>query len=180
VVKVAHSKDNYHAMKKSSLQFAVITLSDRCSRGDREDLSGPLIVKTLTMNLSAHCTHQILIPDNPEQLSHHLVTLSDDQRCDLILTTGGTGLAPTDITPETTKIIIDKEIPGIAEAIRHKGLAITPHSMLSRGISGQRKHTLIINLSGSPKAVTEQLEVIIPILPHAIETIRGDATDCAR
>lgn len=177
---MAHSKDKTQSIKTSPLQFAVITLSDRCSRGDREDLSGPLIVKTMTKHLTAHCTDQILIPDNPEELTCHLVTLSDDQACDIILTTGGTGLAPTDITPETTKAIFDREIPGIAEAIRHKGLTITPHSMLSRGVAGQRKRTLIINLSGSPKAVAEQLEVIMPIIPHAIETIRGDTIDCGR
>ena len=167
-------------MAINSYTFAVITLSDRCSQGIREDLSGPLIVKTINAQPEAKCLQQILIPDCQVQLARHLQSLSDQDKCDLILTTGGTGLAPTDITPETTLKIIDREIPGIAQAIRAKGLSITPHSMLSRGVAGQRKQTLIINLSGSPKAVAEQLEVVIPILNHAIETIKGGTLDCGK
>jgi len=158
---------------------AVITLSDKGFKGEREDLSGPAIMKRLKEE-GYEIAEYILIPDNPELLKKSLMRLADQRDVDLILTTGGTGCAPRDITPEVTKSIFDKEIPGISEAIRAESLKFTPHAMLSRGVSGIRNKSIIINLPGSPKACLESMEVFLKPIVHAIKLVHGLDGECAR
>ena len=156
--------------------FGIICVSDRCSKGACQDKSGPLI-KELVSPLGK-VKEYIVVPDEKEEIEKALIYLCDDVNADVVLTTGGTGFAPRDITPEATKAVIEKEAPGIAEAIRMKSLQITPKAMLSRAVSGIRKRTLIINLPGSPKAVGESLEFILPVLPHAVEVLSGNTLSC--
>lgn len=156
--------------------ISVITVSDRCSKKICEDKSGPLILQMLSD--IAETAEYVTVPDEKELISAEIVRLSDEVKSDVIFTTGGTGFAPRDITPEATKAVIEKEVPGIPEAIRAKSLEITPKAMLSRATAGIRGKTLIINLPGSPKAVRESLEVVIPVLPHAVETLSGDTQNC--
>ena len=156
--------------------ISVITISDRCSKGLCEDRSGPLISEMLSS--MGDMGEYTVVPDEKELISAELIRLSDEVKSDIIFTTGGTGFAPRDITPEATKAVIEKEVPGIPEAIRAKSLEITPKAMLSRAVSGIRGKTLIINLPGSPKAVRESLEVVMPVLPHAVETLSGNTQNC--
>lgn len=162
-------------MDKKDYRVAVITLSDRAYSGERADLSGPTIQKLLSDNGIPTEAYDV-IPDDGEMLKEKLLHYSDEG-FHLILTTGGTGLSPRDITPETTLGVADKVVPGIAEAIRAESLKITKHAMISRGASVIRKNTLIINLPGSPKACTESIGVFIDILPHAIGLIVGEKMD---
>ena len=157
----------------------VLTLSDKGALGEREDLSGPLIKEALKEAGFQVLAYRIL-PDDYEEILVVLVDWVDRKGLDLIITTGGTGLSPRDVTPEATKAAIEREVPGIAEAIRAEGLKHTPYAMLSRGIAGIRKQSLIINLPGSPKAVEESLQVILPVLRHALEKIKGSTKECAR
>ena len=159
-------------------RYAVVTVSDRGTSGEREDASGPLVAELVQASFPAFEVSRELIPDDRKAIEELLVQLCDDKLCDLVLTTGGTGLSPRDVTPEATAAVIDREVPGMADAVRAAGLAKTPHAMLSRALCGQRGHTLVINLSGSPKAVREQLEVLQPVLPHALETATGIPQDC--
>ena len=159
------------------ISVAVLTLSDKGSRGERQDLSGPTIGEMLRA-IGAEIKHSEILPDEKEMIKEKLIELSP--KVDLILTTGGTGLSPRDVTPDATREVIDREIPGIAEIMRSEGMKKTRRSMLSRAVAGVREQTLIINLPGSPKAVKENLEVILDILYHAIEKIKGDTSDCAR
>lgn len=156
----------------------VITVSDRCSNGVYEDQSGKLICKML--NGIAEVKKYIIVPDEKEQIEEALVKICDEKICDLIFTTGGTGFAPRDVTPEATEAVIEKRVPGIPEAIRAKSLEITPMAMLSRATAGIRGKTLIINLPGSPKAVKESLEVVLPVLNHAVETMSGNTQSCGK
>ena len=156
--------------------FAIVCVSDRCSQGVCQDKSGPLI-KELVSPLGKTAEY-ILVPNEKEKIEEALIYLCDDVKADVVLTTGGTGFAPRDITPEATKAIIEREVPGIAEAIRIKSLQITPKAMLSRAVSGIRGKSLIVNLPGSPKAVRESLEFILPVLPHAVEVLSGDTQSC--
>ncbi len=160
----------------SRFKVAVITLSDRAYYGQREDLSGPAIMEYLEAK-GYSVAEYILIADDATTLEKELVRLSDLEKMDLILTTGGTGFAPRDITPEVTLAVATKNAPGISEAIRAFSLTKTPHAMLSRGVSVIRNNTLIINLPGSPKAVRESLEVIIEALPHGLGLLRGEKLD---
>ncbi len=160
-------------------QAAVITLSDKGSVGEREDKSGPAIARRLTEN-GYEITEQILLADDPELLKRHLIRLADQRQLDLILTTGGTGLAPRDTTPEATLAIADRNVPGIAEAIRAASMSITPRAMLSRAASVIRGKSLIINLPGSPKACMESMDVFLDVIPHGLNLLRGAAFDCAR
>lgn len=161
------------------LQAAVITLSDAGFKGEREDKSGPLITERLTKEGYA-IVEQLLLPDEPSLLKKELIRLSDQRQVDLILTTGGTGFSPRDHTPEATLSVMDRNAPGIAEAIRAESMKITPRAMLSRGVSVIRGKTLIINLPGSPKSCSESLDVILETLPHGLEVLRGDVHNCAR
>lgn len=163
-----------------AIRYAVVTLSDRASAGTYADEAGPAIVQRVQAELSAVSVAQRVLPDDPDQLRAELVRLADDEIVDLILTTGGTGLSPRDTTPEATRAVLDREIPGIAEAIRAGGLKHTPRAMLSRGIAGLRGQTIIVNLSGSPRAVGEQLDVLIPVLEHAVEMASGVPASCGQ
>ena len=158
------------------MKFGIISVSDRCFRGEREDMSGPAIMQCVQA-LSESSKYR-LVPDEKQMISAALIELADREQCDVIFTTGGTGFAPRDVTPEATKAVIEKETPGVSEAIRMKSLAITSRAMLSRAVSGIRGKTLIINLPGSPKAVKESLEVVLPVLPHAVETLSGNTQSC--
>jgi molybdopterin adenylyltransferase len=155
----------------------VLTVSDKGSRHEREDLSGEAIQNKLSP-LSVTIAKQDIVPDEKNLIAQRLSDWADSGEVDLIVTTGGTGLAPRDVTPEATLSIIDKEVPGFGEAMRAYGLTKVPTAMLSRALAGIRKRTLIINLPGSPKAVTEGLDAILPALPHAIETLRGEVEEC--
>ncbi len=155
---------------------SVVTVSDRCSRGAVEDKSGPVITEMLAD--CAQIAEYVIVPDEKELIEAALIRLCDDVKSDVIFTTGGTGFAPRDVTPEATKAVIEKETPGIPEAIRQKSLEITPRAMLSRAAAGIRGKTLIINLPGSPKAVRESLEVVLPVLAHAVETLSGVTQNC--
>ena len=157
---------------------AVICASDRCFQGLREDASSPIIVKMLT-GQGYEVTATAVLPDEYEALRTTMARIADEGSADLIVTTGGTGLAPRDITPEATAAVIDRAVPGIPEAMRAESMKITPHGMLSRGIAGIRKRTLIINLPGSPKAVKENLSCILPALDHALLMLTGGTQDCA-
>jgi molybdenum cofactor synthesis domain-containing protein len=155
----------------------VLTMSDRAASGKREDASGPLI-RELLGKIDAQVKHTDILPDEKELIKKKLMEYSG--KVDLILTTGGTGLSPRDVTPEATLEVIDREVPGIAEAMRAASLKKTPRGMLSRAVSGVRDNTLIINLPGSPKAVEENLSAVLDVIPHAIEKIKGSKEECAR
>ena len=160
-------------------QAAVITLSDKGARGEREDKSGPAIVQRLEAE-GYEVVEQILLADDATALRNTLIRLADQRQLDLILTTGGTGFGPRDVTPEATMAVATRLAPGIAEAIRAASLAITPRAMLSRAVSVIRGKTLIVNLPGSPKAVCESMDVFLPQMPHALGLLRGEVNDCAR
>ena len=155
----------------------ILTISDKGSRGEREDLSGPEIRQVLS-SLPARVEAYEVIPDEEEIIARKLIEYADRKGLNLILTTGGTGLSPRDVTPEATRKVLDKEVPGIAEAMRAEGLKITPTAMLSRAAAGIRGRSLIINLPGSPRAVRENLMVVLPALKHALEKAQGDPADC--
>ena len=153
------------------ISIGVLTISDSSAKGAREDTSGERIRAMVTQLSEAVLSAGAIIPDEREQIEATLREWSDEKQVNLILTTGGTGLAPRDVTPEATKAVIEREAPGIAEAMRAFSLQQTPFGMLSRGVAGTRGHTLIINLPGSPKAVQECLECILPVLPHAVNLL---------
>ena len=160
------------------IQAVVVTLSDKASVGLREDASGPLLC-ALLRELGAEVPEPHVIPDDQTQIETLLASLADSGEVDVVLTTGGTGLAPRDRTPEATLAVADRLAPGFAEAMRASSLEVTPHAMLSRATSAVRKRTLIINMPGSPKACREHFAVIAPALRHAVETLRGEAYECA-
>ncbi len=160
---------------KPSIKAAVITLSDKGAAGLRADEGGPLI-KEMLASIGAETAFYEIIPDDREIIKSKLLEYS--RLVDLIVTTGGTGLAPRDVTPEATREVIEKEVPGMAEAMRMEGLKKTNRAMLSRGVAGVRGRCLIINLPGSPKAVRDGLSAVLDVLPHAIEKIKGSTEDC--
>ena len=160
-------------------QAAVVTLSDRCASGEREDKSGPSVAARLAA-AGFVVAEQLVLPDEREPLERSLIRLCDQRQLDLILTTGGTGFAPRDITPEATRAVAERDAPGIAEAIRAASMRITPRAMLSRAASVIRGKTLIINLPGSPKACMEGMDVFLDQLPHALDLLRGMPQDCGR
>lgn len=159
--------------------LGIIISSDKGSKGDRLDESG-LLIKELMENNNYEVVKYIILPDEQDLLKEELIYMCDELKVDLILTSGGTGFSKRDVTPEATLSVVDRQTPGISEAIRHNSLQITPRAMLSRAVSGIRKDTLIINLPGSPKAVRESLEFILPSLKHGLEILKGTATECAR
>ena len=158
--------------------IGIITASYKGSRGEREDASGRLIA-TMLQELGQIRSYKV-VADDADQISKEMVIMADQLGVDLILTTGGTGLGPRDVTPEATLAVVDRQVPGIAEAMRAKSLEITSRAMLSRAVAGMRNKTLIINLPGSPKGVQECLEVILPALDHGLAIMKGEASECAR
>jgi molybdopterin adenylyltransferase len=156
----------------------VITVSDRGSRGERVDGSGPA-VEAVLKQMDMEIIGRRIIPDEKGMIRSTLLEWTDGGGADLIVTTGGTGVSPRDVTPDATREVIDREIPGMAEAMRRQSAAVTPHAMISRALVGIRGRTLIINLPGSPKGATENLGVLLPALPHAIDKIKGDEAECA-
>ena len=161
------------------MKAAIITSSDSGYAGEREDKSGSVIQEILEAN-DYEVVHTILLPDDRKMLADEMARIADEGIAELIVTTGGTGFSPRDCMPEATKDIIEREVPGIPEAMRAYSMTITPRAMLSRAAAGIRKGTLIVNLPGSPKAVRESLEYIIPALEHGLQILTGEATNCAR
>ncbi|MFZ5883283.1 MAG: MogA/MoaB family molybdenum cofactor biosynthesis protein [Chloroflexota bacterium] len=155
------------------MRFGILTLSDRSSRGERPDASGPALTHLIEAQ-GWSVARQSLLPDDEPAIRALLAEWADSGEMDVILTTGGTGFAPRDVTPEATRAVIEREAPGLAEAMRAASLKITPHAMLSRVAAGIRKRTLIINLPGSPKGAVENLQVVLPVLPHAVQLLRED------
>ena len=151
---------------------AVLTVSDKGYAGEREDASGPLLANLLR-KMGAEIASQTIVPDERVDIERVLTQLADETRVDLVVTTGGTGPTPRDITPEATGAVIEREMPGLAEALRFEGYRKTPLAVISRGVAGIRGQTLIVNLPGSPRAVREGMETLAPILPHAIRMLRG-------
>lgn len=156
----------------------ILTLSDKGSRGEREDLSGAAIRELLDPEVFAVAAYRV-IPDERSEIVATLVQWADRDGLALILTTGGTGVGPRDVTPEATREVVEREVPGMAEAMRWASLQKTPHAVISRAVAGIRRRTLIVNLPGSPRAVRENLAVLLPALPHAVEKIHGDPSECA-
>jgi len=156
-----------------TLRFGILTASDRSARGERPDLSGPALVEAVTSQ-GWEVVCQAIVPDDLAVLRETLIAWAERGDLDIILTTGGTGFAPRDVTPEATLAVVDRLAPGLAEAMRAASLQVTPHAMLSRAVTGLRDRVLIVNLPGSPKAAVENLQVVLPVLPHAVELLRED------
>ena len=163
----------------SNGRYGILTISDKGSRGEREDRGGP-VIRQVVQEMGGEVAVYEIVPDEKSRIQEKLVAWSDELGLDVVLTTGGTGLAPRDVTPTSTLEVIDYQVPGIPEAMRAESLKKTPNAMLSRMVSGVRGTTLIVNLPGSPKAVQECLDVIKVALPHAVETLRGEVGDHAR
>ena len=160
-----------------SIRTAIITLSDKGAAGKRKDESGN-VIREMVATINASVVRYEILPDEYVRITETLKNIADSCTVDLILTTGGTGVAPRDVTPEATRAVIDRELPGMAEAMRAESLKKTPRAMISRAVAGIRKQTLIVNLPGSPRAVRENLAVILDALPHAVEKIKGDPSEC--
>jgi molybdopterin adenylyltransferase len=158
------------------INIGILTISDKGSRGQRQDKSGE-VIRQVVARLPSSVVKYNIVPDEADIISRTLTDWADGGGVDIILTTGGTGLGQRDVTPEATLAVIDKEVPGITEAMRAKSLEKTPTAVLSRAVAGLRRRCLIINLPGSPKAVQECLEVILPALPHAVAIIKGEVTE---
>jgi len=164
----------------NAARIAIVTVSDKGSRGEREDKSA-LAIKELITEIEVPLGEIVsysLVPDERDVISAELTRLCDELAVDLIITTGGTGFGPRDVTPEATLDVIDRQVPGLTETMRIEGLKYTPKAMLSRAVSGIRGNTLIVNLPGSPKGVRENLQIILPALPHGIDILRGIASEC--
>lgn len=161
------------------IKTAILTISDKGSRGEREDGTGPALKSELENNGYIISFYKI-IPDEKDQIEKELIYICDELEIDLILTNGGTGFSQRDVTPEATRNVIEKYVPGFGEAMRMKSLTITPKAMLSRSIAGIRRKTLIINLPGSPKGAVENLQFIKDAIPHGIAILKGEASECAR
>ncbi|MBI5905961.1 MAG: MogA/MoaB family molybdenum cofactor biosynthesis protein [Deltaproteobacteria bacterium] len=160
------------------MRAAVVTVSDRSFRKERPDASGPAVAEMLR-GMPAEVVQRVVVPDEVPRIRRALLHLCDALRLDLVVTTGGTGVDPRDVTPEALREILDREIPGMAEAMRADSLKRVPTAMLSRSVVGIRGKTMIVSLPGSPGGATENLAVLLPVLPHAIGKIRGDGGDCA-
>jgi molybdopterin adenylyltransferase len=155
----------------------ILTVSDKGARGERQDESGE-VIREILPSMDARIVNYDIVPDEKELIVEKLVKWVDEDGLDVLITTGGTGLTPRDVTPEATLAVVDRIVPGFAEAMRAESLKKTPHAMLSRAIVGTRGKCLIVNLPGSPKAVRECLQVILPAIPHAMETLKGKAGEC--
>jgi molybdopterin adenylyltransferase len=162
---------------KKMFTAGILTISDKGSRGERQDKSGEAIHEILS-SIDISIINYAIVPDEKELIVEKMVRWAEEDKLDVLFSTGGTGLTPRDVTPEATLSVVDRIVPGFAEAMRAESLRKTPMAMLSRAVVGTRGKCLIINLPGSPKAVRECLEVILPVLPHAVETLRGQAGEC--
>ena len=158
------------------IRASVVTVSDKGYVGEREDGSGPLLADLLR-EMGAEVVHRTIVPDERAEIERVLILLADEVHADLVMTTGGTGPAPRDVTPEATRAVIERKMPGMAEVLRFEGYRKTPLAVISRGVAGMRGRTLIVNLPGSPRAVREGMETLAPILPHAIKMLRGVDTE---
>jgi molybdopterin adenylyltransferase len=156
-----------------TLRFGILTISDRSSRGERPDASGPALLEAVTTK-GWLVVETGIIPDEVQPICQKLTEWADSNRFDIVLTTGGTGFAPRDVTPEATRLVVERLTPGLDEAMRAASLKVTPHAMLSRAISGIRKQTLILNLPGSPKGALENFQEVSLVLAHAVELLRED------
>jgi molybdenum cofactor synthesis domain-containing protein len=161
-----------------AIRVALLISSDKGAKGEREDLSGPAIAEKLQGLAEVVAT--AIVADNKDLILEKLIYFADRLKVDIVFTSGGTGLAPRDVTPEATLLACERIVPGITDAMRLKSLEVTDRAMLSRAVAGTRGKTLIINLPGSPKAVKECLDVFLPVIEHAVETLRGEAYECAR
>jgi molybdopterin adenylyltransferase len=161
------------------MNAAILTISDKGHRGEREDSSGPALAGWLAQR-DVTVVAQKIVPDEAGEISAQLITWADGGGCDLIFTTGGTGVSPRDVTPEATRAVLEREIPGIAEAMRAASLSKTPYAMLSRTVAGVRGRVLIVNLPGSPTGAAENLEAVWPAVSHAVKKIQGDTGDCVK
>ena len=159
------------------MRVGILTISDRAAQGVYEDQSGPALREVIQKHFGEDVDLMHIVPDDFMEIKRALLKWCDDAHLDLILTTGGTGFSPRDVTPEATKQVIEREAPGLVQAMIAASLQKTPHAMLSRMVAGIRGQTLIVNLPGSPKAACENLETILPAIPHAIELLRGTAGD---
>lgn len=160
------------------IKVGILTVSDKGSRGEREDKSGKAIKEMLAEAFTCEIKFYEVVPDEKDIIKEKLTKMCDELSLDLILTCGGTGFSPRDVTPDATREVIDKDVPGIPEIMRTDGRKHTPRAMLSRAVAGIRKKSLIINLPGSERGVRESLEIIIPVLPHAIEILQGRTGNC--
>jgi molybdenum cofactor synthesis domain-containing protein len=156
----------------------VITISDKGSKGERVDTSGPGLAEMLKRSYDV--SGVVIVPDEADLIADTIKSQIDDEGVDLVVTTGGTGVGPRDVTPEATRAVIDKELPGFSEVMRMESFRITPHSLISRAVCGTRGTSIIVNLPGSPRAAAECLSFIEGALPHALEKVKGDPGDCAR
>jgi len=161
------------------IKVGILTISDKGSRGEREDLSGK-VIEEVVKKINGEVKYYQIIPDEKDIIQEELIKAVDKLHLDLILTTGGTGLAKRDVTPDATLEVIEKEVSGISEIIRSESFKKTNRAILSRGVAGIRKESLIINLPGSPKGVRESLEIVLEALPHGIEILKGQAAECGR
>jgi molybdenum cofactor synthesis domain-containing protein len=179
-VRVGNAVSVEHAVPRDAYQTVVLTISDRCSRGEAEDTAGPAVARLVEKKLGAHTYRIEVLPDEREAVSERLKHYCGGHSIDLVLTVGGTGFSPRDVTPEATRAVVERLTPGLDEAMRAASLASTPHAMLSRSVSGVRGSTLIVNLPGSERGAVENLSVILRALPHGLEKLRGDPSDCGR
>ena len=160
-------------------QAAVITISDKGSRGEREDTSGPAVC-AIAEEHGFHVVYRSIVPDEQEQIRAELISCADQRKIDLVLTTGGTGFSPRDVTPEATLRVIEKRLPGFERAMTMTSLAKTPRGAVSRAVCGTLGGAFLVNLPGSPKAVSESLDAVLDTFPHALDMLRGSSGDCAR
>jgi molybdenum cofactor synthesis domain-containing protein len=180
VVRVGDPAEVVEAISPQRLQVVVLTISDRCSRGQATDTAGPAVAQLISRQLGAHVYRAEILPDDREAIAARLRHYCDGHSIDLVLTAGGTGFSPRDVTPEATREVIERLTPGLDEAMRAASQRKTPHAMLSRGVSGTCGRTLMVNLPGSERAAMENLEAILPALPHGLAKLRGDTSDCGR
>jgi len=179
-VRVGDGVEVLERVSRDRIQAVVLTISDRCSRGEAEDTAGPAVARELKRSLQAHIYRVEVLPDEATRIAKRLRHYCNGHSIDLVLTVGGTGFTPRDVTPEATREVVERFTPGLDEAMRATSMSKTPHAMLSRGCSGIRGSTLIVNLPGSERAAMENLEAILAALPHGIETLRGGLAECGR